>query len=315
MSCENANLSFNSNDVISVVSWNTQTFFDGVMDGCEYSDFQKPGNWNNEKYQERLKRLCSVITELDADIYVFEEIENQGIIYDISNQLAGKNWGHKNSWQYSCFTKPEDSSIGCGIISRFKIKNPTTHGLDIRIQKTEQPSMRHLLQVTIEIGDRELVLFANHWKSKSGGQEKTEIWRDWQESVLAGRLYELNDGESTEGVILCGDFNRDAEEFIHCNNETRLRNAGFGNMRTTTINSSWNLNICENSTDEGSYYYQNHWEKIDHIFTSAEIQVISFFPCVSPAWTTSEGFPFSYSIYTGNGFSDHLPVKALIKLE
>ena len=76
---------------LSVVNWNVQTFFDANKDGCEYTEFQKSSDWNKEKYQERVKRLAQVISTLDADIYVFEEIENENVLQDISNELSGKS--------------------------------------------------------------------------------------------------------------------------------------------------------------------------------------------------------------------------------
>ena len=80
---------------ISVINWNLQTFFDANRDGCEYQEFQKSEKWNKDAYLKRLKNVCSFMNSTNSDIYVFEEIENAGIIYDISNQLAGNVWNQK----------------------------------------------------------------------------------------------------------------------------------------------------------------------------------------------------------------------------
>ena len=51
--------------------------------------------------------------------------------------------------------------------------------------------MRPIMEVNLDVGGRNVILFVNHWKSKSGGEEESEIWRDWQETLLAGRLAEM----------------------------------------------------------------------------------------------------------------------------
>lgn len=81
---------------LRIVNWNVQTFFDAQCDGNEYSEFIKSRRWGEEPYKERLRRLCSVIRELDADVFVMEELESASVMHDISNFLAGE-WNVKSS--------------------------------------------------------------------------------------------------------------------------------------------------------------------------------------------------------------------------
>ena len=70
---------------IRIVNWNVQTFFDANADGCEYAEFKSPkSKWGRDEYAARLGRLCDAIKKLNADVYVFEEIENEGVMYDLS---------------------------------------------------------------------------------------------------------------------------------------------------------------------------------------------------------------------------------------
>jgi len=66
---------------------------------------------------------------------------------------------------------------------------------------------------TLGGGGRPFVLFACHWKSKSGGAQKSELWRDLQECLLARRIREVASAYPSEPLIVCGDFNRALEEF------------------------------------------------------------------------------------------------------
>ena len=311
---------------VLVANWNLQTFFDGNKDGCEYKEYQKSADWNKETYKVRLERLCEFITTTDADIYVFEEIENEGIIYDISNQLAGAghNWNQRKFWNYSVFTKEEGTAIGIGILSRYPLGNVKTHSMDIRTHSTAQPATRYILEVEASVEKNPLIILANHWKSKSGGELETEIWRDWQENILAKRIAELSQ-EPDKAILICGDFNRDAADFVcNLNNQknwisgyknTFLRYADFGYTDYVDVNSLWFSEGGEYTSTKGSYYYDDEWERIDNIMLAGTAKKISFSLLAVSPWASAQGYPIAYKIYTGQGWSDHLPVCAQIALD
>ena len=325
-----------ANSGITLVTWNVQTFFDGVKHGCEYDEFKKSSNWNQEKYLERLHRLCDAIAELDADVFVLQEIENEAVIQDICNQLAGRNWNAGKNWNYSCFAKPENTAIGCAVLSRFELSEMKVHDLDVRIHSKNQPSLRYLMKVNVNIGGKDFVLMVCHWKSKSGGSLQTEIWRDWNESVLATQLQQTLelDGVGNLPVVICGDFNRDVREFIPfskadewakadadvCENTKTgvdsanilLRAAGIERKEEVTVYSPWFTDDGELFCNTGTYFYKNNWEYIDQIFCKGNIRITEFSPCTNGPWITGGGLPFSYKIYNGNGYSDHLPLKCKI---
>lgn len=294
---------------LSVATWNVQTFFDGKKDGCEYSEFTKGDNWSIEKYEVRLDRLCKVINQLDCDVIVLEELENEGIIYDISNRLAGNAWNQKKNWNYACFAKNPGSSIGCGILSRYELSDLKIHNLDVRTSE-KQPSMRPIMEVSINNGKEKTLLFVNHWKSKSGGAEESEIWRDLQENVLCSCIN--YHAEENPYFIICGDFNRDVQEFKKAEDGgINLRPGNFG-KKNAFVNSCWFDEEGNLVPGQGSYYFKDNWERIDHIFTSQNFLLESFEVFSNGEWCTEDGIPKSYKVYTGEGFSDHVPLKAIL---
>lgn len=291
---------------LTVISWNVQTFFDGEKEGTEYAEFLKSEDWNREKYEVRLSRLCGAISMLDADLFVLEEIENSDILYDISNQLAGDSWKKKQCWNYSCFARPSESAIGIGVLSKYPLNALCVHSMDIQIQKTAQPVSRYMLEFTVSVGGKELIVLANHWKSKSGGEKNTEIWRDWQESMLANRVYE----NRSLPVLCCGDFNRDAEAFVKGERKSSivLRGISFDENIELELYSPWEL---VDST-AGSYFFDGEWERIDNFFCNENVRIIGFECAGGGEWIKADGTPFSYSLYNGQGYSDHLPIKARV---
>lgn len=327
--------SSNSKTELKIATWNVQTFFDAVNDGNEYSEFRKSNKWNTAAYEMRLEKLCSAIKKLDAEVYVLEEIENERIIYDITNRLAGNTWYKNKKLNYAVFAKDSASSIGCAVLSRHQLSDVSVHATDIRTEKNKQPAMRPLIEATVTKNGRNIILYVNHWKSKSGGKEETEVWRTWQESVLAGRIVSVADGTS----ISCGDFNRDIADFMQMNSATDddiyfgnddfsnksesqpanttnifLRHRGFEKEKKVAAYSPWLDEIAvANCDSQGSYYYKGNWECIDHFFSTGNANIKNFKVATDEPFTKKDGTPNKYAVYAGKGTSDHLPLVCIVE--
>lgn len=297
---------------VTFACWNTQTFFDAQCDGTEYTEFQRPEKWTAAMYSKRLDSLCEVMTALNPDIMVLEEIENESVVQDIANRFAGSSWDKKKSWQYAGFAKKPGTAIGCAVFSRLELSALKVHSLDIRLYETKQPASRPLMELGIKCDDKDFTLFVCHWKSKSGGEEETEIWRDWQESVLARRLCDLQSYRMP--VVVCGDFNRNAEDFIiipRKNDGVNMVFRGMGGQRAEA-SSPWITSAGTVKKDNGSYFYKDSWERIDNIFSCGDIKVSRFQAVAMPPFADEEGKPVSYKMYNESGYSDHLPLKCIL---
>lgn len=306
---------FESKKQYKIIQWNIQTFFDAVQDGIEYQEFQKNKKWNKNAYEKRLNKLIQGIKKTNADIYVFEEIENQDIILDISNKLAGNSWNENENWKHGVFAKNPGDSIGCAVLSKYPISNLTIHNLDERVSNKKMPSMRPVMKMSISINEKDLILFVNHWKSKSGGAEESEFWRDLQENNLARLVYNEKSKNPDTPVIMAGDFNRDIKEFYITSMKNEINNIALRmkNDKTVTISSPW---IEENQfITPGSYFFNSEWERIDHIFYTGKIQKINFKPLQNELWCNEEGIPVPYKIYNEKGFSDHLPIQLIFEFQ
>ncbi|MBR4630606.1 MAG: endonuclease/exonuclease/phosphatase family protein [Treponema sp.] len=290
-------------DGISVMNWNLETFFDGEFDGNEYKEFSSAkSGWSREKYKVRLERLASVIRSLDCDVIVMEELEKEGQLQDIVNQLSG-TFDLSKVYRYGYFSNGESCSIGCGILSRLPLQNVSVHSLFVK-GEIKQPSMRPIIKATFCVGGKNLDLFVNHWKSKSGGAESSEVWRDYQEKQLSRLIEEsLAAGNA---VLACGDFNRSIEEFEYKKNgDTNIALKGGANVHSPWFDEDGKLNSV------GSYWYKNNWEYIDNFFF-ANASMTDFKIHDSGEWCDSENHPLRYKVYSGAGYSDHLPLTCRI---
>ena len=305
-SIESCKENLSRNSCVSIVNWNVQTFFDSQTDGSEYSTFRNSDFWNEEKYRNRLQRLCDVITFLDADIFIFEEIENEGILYDIYNQLSGNSWNQNKIWNYGSFYKDENSSIGLAALSKIPLEDMKIHSMDIRIMDEIQPSSRPILELKISVNDKDLFLFVNHWKSKVSGILQGENWRQWQEFILSKSILQK------ERFLICGDFNKDIDEFIWEEKNSRVKICLRNDENNVSVFSPWINSDKSFTTEIGSYYYKGNWERIDNFFISDKINLQEFKVCTNGEWMSDKNIPNSYKIFIGEGYSDHLPIMCII---
>ena len=297
---------------IKVASWNVQTFFDATREGTEYKQFAKSDKWGREAYEIRLMRLAACIKAINADVFALQEIENERVLVDLYNCLSG-SWSAKSSWHYAAFAKDPSAPIGVALISRLPIKSLRGHWLDVRCEGEAMPSMRPIAEVVVETKQGELTLFLNHWKSKSGGTEQTELWRDWQESILAQQAVRLL--REGRGFLAAGDFNRSVEDFCVLPQGGVLlrgrRQGGFAG-EGVAVASPW-FSADGSIATEGSYFYDEHWERIDNFFLAGTLHLVSF-EVARGEWCDDAGVPRRYEVWSGRGYSDHLPIVCCVEL-
>jgi len=286
---------------IRIVNWNVQTFFDGNKDGIEYPNFLKSKKWNQDAYAARLQKLCKAIESLDADLVILEEIENIGVVHDISNALAGNNWNPSKVYRYACFAKEPGASIGSAALSRFPLQDLKSHSLCVQAEGLKAPSMRPLIEVDL-LAPKRLKLFVNHWKSKSGAGD-SGVWRRWQESLLAQKIIEAKRQDESAAILCAGDFNQDISEFSINREDSSVELRSPFCAQKVFVRSPW-LD-CESPI--GSYNFRDKWERIDHFFCSGDLSLEDFGPRTGE-WSYDDGRPIAFKIHSLNGWSDHLPI-------
>lgn len=313
------------NPQISLVSYNTQTFFDAVEDGTEFQEFRGgKSRWSEQRYRIRLERLKTIlftagerltgVKDRLPDIAVLQEVESSRVIEDFCKQLP-----HKETYPYAlCPSRPAKAAFTTVILSKFPIEHFRFHTLYMQ----DQSVLRSLVEAQLNVGSekkpRRLTLFAVHWKSKSGSGESAGI-RILQEQQLLQKIREHNARSPGIPVVICGDFNQPLEEFNELNTFAVCWNTA-----------AYKTENQQSRQPDGSYYFKNKWEKIDHIFyydrlhTPAEtpntvhtgttaIEPVLFFVLYEPP-LVKDGKPLRYNVVSGEGYSDHLPLGFRFKI-
>ena len=304
---------------VTLVTYNTQTFFDAVEDGTEFKEYKgSKSRWTAQKYKARLERLKNTMFAAGEklsgkkdrlpDIVVLQEVENDRVIEDFCKQLPnGENYPYA-----VCPPRSEKSAFTTMILSKYPIERYFAQ----RLYTEQKVSLRPLMEVVLNTGSKDnprlLTVFAVHWKSKTGGSGSVAV-RALQEAQLIKKIQEHREKNPHIPFVVCGDFNQTLEEF----------------NRLNEFSVCWDTEGYKEEHEagtqpDGSYYFKNSWEKIDHIFYesgaadydtsetasdagSAYIEPLLFFVLYEPP-LIEDGKPVRYNVLTGEGYSDHLPL-------
>ena len=312
-------------DSIKIANYNVQNLFDMHRDGGEYKEYvPSMHNWTPRILEIKLNNISDVICDMDADVIALQEIENSSILEQLQKKL--KRVGCP--YPHSAITDNKNSSIEVALLSRLPLKN-------IRELLVSQGSRdRPILEATVMIDAHPLILFVNHWKSKSNnGQESRRVR---YAKVLAKRLNRLN---SNQEYIVIGDFNSHYDEYQRMDkrvNDTQGK-TGINHILKTIDNHTliteseiinkakgyhYNLWLELNPSQRWNYKFYNNRVGIDHILLPAtlfdgkgiEYQNNSFsifkpnYLFTKKGWIAS--WQYSGSRHKGKGYSDHLPIYA-----
>jgi len=325
-------------ETLRLMTWNVHNLFDGEDNGYEYDEFLQSSGWSVEKYLGRINTISDAIGRIDPlpDIIMLMEVESLRTLEDIALSI-------QNDYSRSHFASNPGSAIGLGVISRYPLTEIKTHSISINDDTTPRP----VLELRVETDTENFIIFVCHWKSKIGGDVATEKTRRASARVILRRVRELQEVEPDLGIIIAGDLNINHDEFYKQNTSmicallpddpycaqlsSQIEFAGEQKdflviskntppvpvhfpKDTVVFYSPW-MNELEN----GSYFYRNNWETIDHLLVSNQFfnnkgweyektVIINFEP-----FANANGMPVSYNSRSGLGLSDHLPLLMTLK--
>ena len=325
---------------LTIGSWNVQNLFDGADNGFEYDESKNSEGWNSEKYHARLLGISEALKgNFEPDILVLFEVENENVIRDLA-----ENCGDSYLWTF--FAGAPESPIGFGVLSKIPLIETRTHTIHFPDGSIPRP----VAEVWADTGSGPLVILACHWKSKSGGERKTEALRRLGAALVVRRLEEIAAENPEIPVIVAGDLNENHDEFTRIEaaylsallpdtgeaakmvpKAQRSPRPGFQDFLVLSglkppqaeffpgtggvVYSPW----LENEDElQGSYYYKGSLETIDHFLLNAAVfnrqgwYYENFRVLAEPPFSNDAGHPRPYNLRTGNGLSDHLPIMLIL---
>jgi endonuclease/exonuclease/phosphatase family metal-dependent hydrolase len=309
-----------------VATYNVENLFDMKFSGSEYVEYIPNGKygWNRYIYQKKLKNIAKVIYDLNADVIALEEIESQDALLDLRKVLQKKGLFYR----YYAIADKKNSTVKVALFSKFKI----TKIKEIKV--SYQDRYRDILEVWIRVKNSPLILFVNHWKSKSAPESE----RIKYAKVLKKRVLSIS--KSIPYIIL-GDFNSNYNEYITFLKEKKLNNThgktGINSILKTIVQDKmvtikdlkkdcsllYNLWMELPTSKRYSYIFHGAKDSIDNIilpcsmFDGKGIEYIrNSFGVFKPNYLFKNGSIYrwqrigGYGKFNGNGYSDHLPIYA-----
>ncbi|GHU61844.1 endonuclease [Spirochaetia bacterium] len=328
-----------SSGSLRVLSWNVQALFDGNQAGNEYDEYLSEAGWGEEKYSARISAISRAIGQIaeaagrgsPPDVLALVELENPRCLEALAQGELSK---HGYGWTY--FAKNQGASLGIGVLSRIPFTETRVHGM----VWDQGAAPRPVLELWLQPEDSPLVLFVCHWKSKLGGEDKTEILRRASARIILRRIREIRADHPDVPAVIMGDLNENHDEFYRRGGATlsallpddpdaadigaaytgagdaflvlsreKPPAAGHFGGSMPAFYSPWGQELVN-----GSYYYKNNWETIDHFllteqfFDEAGWDFSSCRVLDQAPFTNAKGTPAAYNPRTGYGLSDHLPL-------
>ena len=307
---------------ITVLTYNVQNLFDDVDDGTEYRDYDPGvGTWTTQQYHRKLASIARVImssTPNGPTILALQEVENVAALTALAETYL-----QEGQYREAVLVPTPGSAVNTAVLSRLPITTVRSHA--VSVLGYDHP-LRDVLEVWIDLGDSELALFVNHWKSRSGGTEETAPMRRAAARVVRGRVSRLALTHPAVDVLVAGDLNigLDAATVAAGGYSVALGPAGeaadtsilqftldpgtaVAGLEAVVLFSPWDL-----AAVPGSYVYRESWEAIDHFLLGPGLVddagwVFAGFEVVrEPFMITNAGAPRRW--IDDSGYSDHFPL-------
>ncbi len=294
---------------IQIVTFNTQTLFDDVEDGDEFSPFTRAEGWNSTHYAQRLERLREAVrSSLDADIIFLQEVESDRVLDDLLDQSL-----RRRGYRYYC-TADDSSPISVGFISKHKPLSVTVHGIE-----EERP----ILRAEFLIDGNQLTVYCLHAKSNLGDEDGNRAARKDLASLLNSLVV-----DDAGPVVILGDFNSMPRA------DTLDMLAVVGALDSSSIMAASSLPVSHRREGldgitfydpmldplvplgaDGTYWYQGRWYDYDRVLLDDDaLRAHPDFSVEIITWNNDNGFPEAYEGEgRWDGFSDHFPLRLCLR--
>ena len=316
---------------VKIASYNVENLFDMNDDGNEYEQYipNTSWGWNEEMHRIKLRNTAQVIKDIRADIIGLQEIESETALKELKAELNRQGL----YYPHYAFAKKKNSAVAVGLLSRYPIKSALSHTV------SSSRAYRDILEAKITVNGKILRIYVNHWKAKSG----PESMRIESAKILKKIIAEMD-----EPFVLMGDFNSDYEEYktfvrSRKHNDTAGRTGINHILKTidedqnpityTTLKECddclYNLWYDVDSSERWSHEFKGHNEALDNMIISSTLidgkgieYVKGSFKRFEKPYLFYKGKPYRWQQsrkkpkhHLGEGYSDHLPITATLRVD
>lgn len=315
---------------IGVAFYNIENLFDTEDDPkIEDEDFTPDGKyaWTEDKYKIKLANIAKVIAQLAKDgpeFFGLVEIENAGVVRDLLSQkaltdIANYKLVHENS--------QDARGVDVAFCYNPAVFTYVAHKAFAPKFSDASKKSRDFLLVEGKVAGEVMYVIVNHWPSRRGGQQVSEIFRVEEATHVRQVCDSVLKKNSKAHIIVMGDFNDDpsnksiSEIMGAKGSATEAAKSGFFNTMTNVLDPN----------AKGSLTYEGKWNLFDQFLLSSNLvngkSKVKYLPnsadVFSPEWL-KVGFgkgkdnpkrSIFRDKFQDDGYSDHFPVQMLLQVK
>lgn len=299
-----------------IVWYNVENLFDTIDDPHKTDNEYLPGSskqWNTQKYTTKLNHISEVITASKnkefPELVGLCEVENISVLKDLVNQKSLK----KAKYKIVHYESPDRRGIDVALLYNSKEFKPLyTKNIPVRLPDNNHFKTRDILYVKgLLLNKDTLHVFLNHWPSRMGGKEKSEVKRLKASEILKHHLDSLTNIHQNN-IVVMGDFNDTPAD---------------SSLQLLVSNPSF-FNVFMEFPIKGTHNYKGEWNTLDQFIITKEmknknngIYFVSSGALIFDFlfYETKKGEKYPNRTYNGEkyygGYSDHLPVYLKLKVK
>ncbi|NOT36087.1 MAG: endonuclease/exonuclease/phosphatase family protein [Saprospiraceae bacterium] len=215
-SCKSANSQKNLTQNLCIGFYNLENLFDTYRDSTIMDEEFTPAgskNWTQEKYNNKLKNLAKVISELGKSknssgpaILGICEIENRQVLRDLLNTDLLKN----TPYQIVHYDSRDSRGIDVALFykpSIFKLLESKSYNVLLRDSIEGNKYTRDVLLVKGQIENQVFYFTVNHWPSRRSGTSASQKYRNQLASINKSLYDSISIKEPNPVFIVMGDLN------------------------------------------------------------------------------------------------------------
>jgi hypothetical protein len=300
------------NEGFRFMFYNTENCFDSFDDSLNTQDDEylpdSDKHWTFSRYKKKLNNIARVIMVAGEwqppTVVGLCEIENDAVL----KQLIRWTGLGELKYNYIHFESGDHRGIDVALLYRKDLFKPI-YSKAFVVDLPGNSRTRDILMVYGVLNKTDSIyFFVNHWPSRYGGSESSELHRLCASKRLIGLCDSIKAINSQASILIMGDFNDTPLNTSILN----VVESGFVNMKS-----------FNNQDSIGSNKFRYQWELIDQMLVTPSLidrfetrQLVPKFEIVNLPFLLEEDPTYlgvkPYRTYQGpmykGGYSDHLPV-------
>ena len=313
--------------VLAIGFYNVENLFNPENDTTKLDDdFTPDGDYHYtyDVYHKKLHNIATVLQQLGkevtpdgAAIIGMAEVENDKVLNDLiaQPQLTARNY------KYVWFPTSDVRGISTALLYNpkyFRLLGAKTMYVPLESVAQKRPTRDVLYVQGILEGNDSVHIMVNHWPSRGGGVQETDLYRQTAAAVVKHTVDSLLGINSNAKILIMGDLNDNPTDASVV--KVLQAKADTANVSLTDIYNPW-VKLYKNGV--GTAIYKGHWNLLDQIMVSGSFLQnnnskwkyhnyhIFRKDFLTKQWGDEQGLPhrsFDINKKWDNGYSDHFPV-------